>query len=239
MGMITAHDVVLALSNSGETAELVILLPLIKRLGAPLIAMTGRRDSTLGRSAEFVLDVSVEKEACPLQLAPTSSTTAALVMGDALAIALLEARGFTADDFAMAHPGGSLGRRLLLKVSDIIHVGEELPRVSPVTLLHEALGEMSRKGFGMTSVVNADGTVIGIFTDGDLRRVIVRGIDTRNVRIEEVMTRTFKSIQAGMLAAEALNLMQQHKITSLLVLDGQGQLQGLLHMQDLLRAGVA
>jgi arabinose-5-phosphate isomerase len=186
-----------------------------------------------------VLDVSVEKEACPLQLAPTSSTTVALVMGDALAIALLEARGFTADDFALAHPGGSLGRRLLLKVSDIIHVGEELPRVRPGTMLREALTEMSRKGFGMTSVVDADGTVIGIFTDGDLRRVIDKGIDPRSARIDEVMTRGFKSIQAGVLAAEALNIMQQYRITSLLVLDAQGQLQGLLHMQDLLRAGVA
>jgi arabinose-5-phosphate isomerase len=239
MGMITAQDVVLALSNSGETAELIVLLPLIKRLGVPLLALTGRRDSSLGRSADVVLDVSVEKEACPLQLAPTSSTTVALVMGDALAIALLEARGFTADDFALAHPGGSLGRRLLLKVSDIIHVGEELPRVRPGTMLREALTEMSRKGFGMTSVVDADGTVIGIFTDGDLRRVIDKGIDPRSARIDEVMTRGFKSIQAGVLAAEALNIMQQYRITSLLVLDAQGQLQGLLHMQDLLRAGVA
>ena len=238
MGMITANDVVLALSNSGETAELVVLMPLIKRLGVPLIVMTGRADSTMGRTATVVIDVSVEREACPLGLAPTSSTTAALVMGDALAIALLNARGFTADDFALAHPGGSIGRRLLLKVSDIIHTGVQLPRVSPDTPLREALVEMTRKGFGMTSVVDETGKVVGVYTDGDLRRTLDKSIDVRSARMHEVMTRSFKSIDADMLAAEALALMQRHKITALPVLDSDGKLHGLLHMQDLLRAGV-
>lgn len=239
MGMITPQDVVLALSNSGETAEIVVLLPLIKRLGVPLIALSGKTDSTLGRAATVVLDASVAKEACPLGLAPTSSTTAALVLGDALAIALLDARGFTADDFAMAHPGGSLGRRLLLKVSDLIHVGSELPRVTPGTLLRDALVEMSRKGFGMTIVVDPADTVLGVFTDGDLRRILDRRIDVHTARIEEVMTTPFRSITSGILAAEALALMQNYKITSLPVLDAKGCLLGLLHMQDLLRAGVA
>lgn len=238
MGMITSKDVVLALSNSGETNELVILLPLIKRLGVPLIALTGKPDSAIGKAATVVIDVSVEQEACPLRLAPTSSTTAALAMGDALAIALLDARGFTADDFAFAHPGGSLGRRLLLKVGDLIHAGEEIPRVGEDTLLRDALVEMTRKGFGMTSVIDAGGKVAGVFTDGDLRRALDRSIDVHCARMREVMTRQFKSIDAEMLAAEALALMQRHKITALLVIDESNELQGLLHMQDLLRAGV-
>ncbi len=238
MGMITSKDVVLALSNSGETNELVILLPLIKRLGVPLIALTGKPDSAIGKAATVVIDVSVEQEACPLRLAPTSSTTAALAMGDALAIALLDARGFTADDFAFAHPGGSLGRRLLLKVGDLIHTGEEIPRVGEDTLLRDALVEMTRKGFGMTSVIDAGGKVVGVFTDGDLRRALDRSIDVHCARMREVMTRQFKSIDAEMLAAEALALMQRHKITALLVIDESNELQGLLHMQDLLRAGV-
>jgi arabinose-5-phosphate isomerase len=238
IGMITARDVVLALSNSGETNELVILLPLIKRLGVPLIALTGKPDSAIGKAATVVIDVSVEHEACPLRLAPTSSTTAALAMGDALAIALLDARGFTAADFAFAHPGGSLGRRLLLKVGDLIHRGEELPRVAEDTLLKDALVEMTRKGFGMTSVIGDDGKVAGVFTDGDLRRALDRSIDVHSARMCDVMTRQFKSIRSDMLAAEALALMQKHKITALLVIDESNALQGLLHMQDLLRAGV-
>ncbi|MCG3201866.1 MAG: Arabinose 5-phosphate isomerase KdsD [Gammaproteobacteria bacterium] len=238
MGMITSRDVVLALSNSGETNELVILLPLIKRLGAPLIALTGRPDSAIGKAATVVIDVSVEQEACPLRLAPTSSTTAALAMGDALAIALLDARGFTADDFAFAHPGGTLGRRLLLKVGDLIHTGDELPRVGEDTLLRDALVEMTRKGFGMTSVIDAGGKIAGVFTDGDLRRALDRSIDVHGARMREVMTRQFKSIGAEMLAAEALALMQKYKISALLVVDESRELQGLLHMQDLLRAGV-
>lgn len=238
MGMITSKDVVLALSNSGETNELVILLPLIKRLGVPLIALTGKPDSAVGKAATVVIDVSVEREACPLRLAPTSSTTAALAMGDALAIALLDARGFTADDFAFAHPGGSLGRRLLLKVGDLIHTGEEIPRVGEETLLRDALVEMTRKGFGMTSVIDTGGKVVGVFTDGDLRRALDRSVDVHCARMREVMTRQFKSIGAEMLAAEALALMQRHKITALLVIDESNQPQGLLHMQDLLRAGV-
>lgn len=238
MGMITSKDVVLALSNSGETNELVILLPLIKRLGVPLIALTGKPDSAIGKAATVVIDVSVEQEACPLRLAPTSSTTAALAMGDALAIALLDARGFTADDFAFAHPGGTLGRRLLLKVGDLIHTGEEMPRVAEHTLLRDALVEMTRKGFGMTSVIDTGGKVVGVFTDGDLRRALDRSVDVHCARMREVMTRQFKSIGAETLAAEALALMQRHKITALLVIDESDQLQGLLHMQDLLRAGV-
>lgn len=238
MGMITAKDVVLALSNSGETNELVVLLPLIKRLGVPLIALAGKPDSTIGKAATVVIDVSVEQEACPLRLAPTSSTTAALAMGDALAIALLDARGFTADDFAFAHPGGSLGRRLLLKVSDLIHTGDEIPKVAEDTLLREALVEMTRKGFGMTSVIDAGGRVAGVFTDGDLRRALDRSIDVHCAHMREVMTRQFKSIGAEMLAAEALAMMQKHKIAVLLVIDESNRLQGLLHMQDLLRAGV-
>lgn len=238
MGMITSKDVVLALSNSGETNELVVLLPLIKRLGVPLIALTGKPDSAIGKAATVVIDVSVQQEACPLRLAPTSSTTAALAMGDALAIALLDARGFTADDFAFAHPGGSLGRRLLLKVSDLIHTGDEIPKVAEGTLLRDALVEMTRKGFGMTSVIDAGGKVAGVFTDGDLRRALDRSIDVHCAPMREVMTRQFKSIGAEMLAAEALALMQKHKITALLVIDESNELQGLLHMQDLLRAGV-
>ncbi|MGQ0657405.1 MAG: KpsF/GutQ family sugar-phosphate isomerase [Chromatiales bacterium] len=237
MGMITAKDVVLAISNSGETGELIVLLPLIKRLGVPLVAMTGSRASTLGRAATVILDVSVAQEACPLGLAPTSSTTAALAMGDALAIALLDARGFSADDFALAHPGGTLGRRLLLKVGDLIHVGDEVPLVGEDTLLRDALVIMTRKGFGMTAVVEAR-RVIGVFTDGDLRRTLDKGVDVHTVRMREVMTRQCKTVTADRLAAEALALMQQHKITALLVVDEGLLLQGILHMHDLLRAGV-
>lgn len=238
MGMITGSDVVLTISNSGETGELIVLLPLIKRLGVPLIAMTGNRTSTLGRAATVILDVSVSEEACPLGLAPTSSTAAALAMGDALAIALLNARGFSADDFALAHPGGTLGRRLLLKVSDLIHAGDEVPAVSPGTLLKDALIVMTRKGFGMTAVVEESGRVIGIFTDGDLRRTLDKGADVHTVRMREIMTRQCKTISGDRLAVEALVLMQQHKITALLVVEEGMQLQGILHMHDLLRAGV-
>jgi len=238
LGMITAKDVVVALSSSGETDELLLLLPLIRRLGAPLIALTGNTQSTLAREATVNLDVSVAKEACPLGLAPTSSTTALLVMGDALAIALLQARGFSADDFARSHPAGRLGRRLLLHVGDVMQTGERVPAVTESTLLADALIEITRKGLGMTAVVDAQKCVIGIYTDGDLRRTLDRAIDIRATRISEVMTRGAKTARPGQLAAELLKTMQDHKINSLPVVDEQGRLVGALNMHDLLRAGV-
>ncbi|MBA2491571.1 MAG: KpsF/GutQ family sugar-phosphate isomerase [Gammaproteobacteria bacterium] len=238
LGMITAKDVVVALSSSGETDELLLLLPLIKRLGAPLIALTGNPASTLAREATVNLDVSVAKEACPLGLAPTSSTTALLVMGDALAIALLQARGFSADDFARSHPAGRLGRRLLLHVGDIMQTGERVPAVTESTLLADALIEITRKGLGMTAVVDAEKRVIGIYTDGDLRRTLDRAIDIRATRIGEVMTEGAKTARSEQLAAELLKTMQDHKINSLPVVDERGVLVGALNMHDLLRAGV-
>jgi arabinose-5-phosphate isomerase len=238
LGMITSQDVVLALSNSGETDELVNILPLIKRLGVPLVTMTGNPQSSLAEAADVNLDVSVAREACPLGLAPTSSTTAALVMGDALAVALLEARGFTAEDFARSHPGGRLGRRLLLHVADIMHRGERVPAVRGDVPLREALVEMSRQGLGMTAVVDADHRVIGIFTDGDLRRTLDRGIDVRAVRVDAVMIAHPVTANAELLAAEALALMESRKINALLVTDADGRLVGALNMHDLLRARV-
>ena len=238
MGMITAQDVVIALSNSGNTAEVVTLLPLIKRLGIPLISITGNPNSTLARAAVANLDTGVEQEACPLNLAPTSSTTTALVMGDALAIALLEARGFSAEDFAFSHPGGSLGRRLLLLVDDIMHSGAQMPLVSPDTPLRDALLEMTRKGLGLTGVTDEQGTLAGIFTDGDLRRTLDQDIDIRNARIEQVMTPRCKTARQGILAAEALKIMEDGKISGLFVVDEHGKPVGALNMHDLLRAGV-
>ena len=238
LGMITPQDVVLALSNSGETSELLIILPLLKRLGTPLIAMTGKPQSTLARESEVHLDVSVEKEACPLGLAPTSSTTAALVMGDALAVALLQARGFTAEDFALSHPGGSLGRRLLLHVSDIMHTDNALPVVAEEASLNDALAMMSAKGLGMTAVVDTQGRLSGVYTDGDLRRTLNRPVDIHRLRVSDVMTRNCKTVPPDMLAAEALQLMDEKKINGLLVVDGQQQLVGAFNMHDLLRAGV-
>ena len=238
LGMVTAKDVVLALSNSGETAELLTILPLIKRLGVPLIALTGNPGSTLAREADVNIDVSVRQEACPLGLAPTSSTTAALAMGDAMAIALLEARGFTAQDFALSHPGGSLGRRLLLHIGDIMRKGDEIPRVGGGASLAEALVEMSKKGMGMTAIVDPAGGVAGIFTDGDLRRTLDRGIDIRHCRVAEVMTRDCVTATADLLAAEALQIMEENKINGLLILDRGDKLSGALSMHDLLRAGV-
>lgn len=238
LGMITNTDVVLALSNSGETDELLTILPLLKRLGVPLIAMTGKPGSTLAHEAEVNIDVSVEKEACPLGLAPTSSTTAALVMGDAMAVALLEARGFTAEDFALAHPGGSLGRRLLLHVSDIMHTGSALPMVSIDASLEEALKEMSKKGLGMTAIVKTTGQAVGIYTDGDLRRTLDRPIDIREVSVSDVMTSNCKTAPPEMLAAEALQMMDEMKINGLLVVDSKQNLIGAFNMHDLLRSGV-
>lgn len=238
MGMITRDDVVLALSNSGSTAEIVTLLPLIKRLGITLISMTGNPDSPLAKAAEVNLDARVAQEACPLNLAPTSSTTVSLVLGDALAIALLEARGFTAEDFAFSHPGGALGRRLLLKVENVMHSGDNLPQVKRGTSLRDALLEMTQKGLGMTVITEDDGRFAGIFTDGDLRRTLDRNIDVREALIDHVMTANGKTARADMLAAEALKIMEDHKISSLVVIDEHQQPIGALNMHDLLRAGV-
>lgn len=238
LGMITDKDVVLAISNSGTTDEILTILPLIKRLGVPLVSLTGNPLSVLAKTADTNLDVSVEEEACPLGLAPTASTTATLVMGDALAIALLESRGFTADDFALAHPGGSLGRRLLLRVDDLIHTGDEIPKVQESTLLSEALVEMTRKGLGMTAVVDGQDNAVGIFTDGDLRRAIDHKIDVHLTPVNQVMTTDFKSVMPGILAAEALRVMEENTINALLVIDGNNKLIGALNMHDLLRAGV-
>jgi arabinose-5-phosphate isomerase len=238
MGMITALDVVLALSNSGETDELLTILPLIKRLSVPLIALTGKLDSQLGREASAVIDVSVAKEACPLGLAPTASTTAALVMGDAMAVALLEARGFTAEDFALAHPGGSLGRRLLLHVADVMHTGNGIPIVPKGASLSEALLEITRKRLGMTAVVDDADSLLGIFTDGDLRRTLDGEVDVRSTPVEQVMTRGCKTISPGVLAAEALEVMEHHKINALLVTNEAGKIVGALNLHDMLRARV-
>ncbi|MGD9984202.1 MAG: KpsF/GutQ family sugar-phosphate isomerase [Porticoccaceae bacterium] len=237
LGMITRDDLVIALSNSGETTEVTTLIPLLKRLGVPLIALTGAPDSLLARTADVHLDVSVAQEACPLGLAPTTSTTVALVMGDALAVALLEKRGFSAEDFAFSHPGGKLGRRLLLKVGDIMHGGPEFPRVTEATPLRDALLEMTQKGFGLTAVVTAEGELLGVFTDGDLRRAIDHRIDINVARVGEVMTRNCKTVSSEMLAAEALTVMEDNKITALVVTDGRRP-AGVVHMHDLLRAGV-
>jgi arabinose-5-phosphate isomerase len=237
LGMITRADIVLALSNSGETPELVVLLPHLKRLGVPLLVMTGKPASTLARAATVALDVSVPEEACPLNLAPTASTTAALAMGDALAVTLLEARGFTSEDFARSHPGGSLGRRLFLRVEDVMRTGADLPRVGPETPLQDGLIEITRKALGMTVVVDADDRVLGVFTDGDLRRTLGRRSDVLTARMREVMTPNCKTIGPRELAAEAVHLMEVHRITVLPVVDAGGKLLGALSVNDLLRAG--
>ncbi|WP_160152798.1 KpsF/GutQ family sugar-phosphate isomerase [Microbulbifer sp. ALW1] len=238
LGMITRQDLVVAISNSGTSAEVLTLLPLLKRLGIPMISMTGKPDSPLAQSADVNLDIAVETEACPLNLAPTSSTTVTLVMGDALAVALLEARGFTAEDFAFSHPGGALGRQLLLKVEDVMHAGDELPQVAPETHLSQALLEMTSKGFGMTTVVDGKGQLLGVFTDGDLRRVIDQKFELNSATMEQVMSRRPKTVSAQTLAAEALRIMEDNKITALVVEDPEHHPIGLLHMHDILRAGV-
>lgn len=238
LGMITASDVVFALSNSGETGELLILLPIIKRLGVPLIALTGNAASTLAKAATVHIDVGVAQEACPLGLAPTSSTTAALVMGDALAVSLLEARGFTRDDFALSHPGGRLGKRLLLRVEEIMHTGEAVPAVPEGALIREALLEMTGKKLGMTAVVDAAGRAAGIFTDGDLRRMLEKDFDIHSTTIAEVMTRNCTTIGKEMLAAEAMHIMEEKKINALLVVDEENLTIGALNMHDLIRAGI-
>ena len=238
LGMLARGDVLLALSNSGETEEVLALLPQIKRMAVPLIALTGNPLSTLAAAADAHLDVGVPQEACPHNLAPTASTTAALVMGDALAVALLQARGFSAEDFARAHPGGRLGRRLLLRVEDIMRRGDRLPRVRPDTPLSDALIEMTRKGLGLTAVVDAQQHLLGVFTDGDLRRALDRRVDLHATSMREVMTVGGRSIDAHELAAAAAALMQAHRITALLVTDDARQLIGALNVHDLMQAGV-
>lgn len=238
LGMITHEDVCIALSNSGESAELTAIVPLIKRRGARLIAMTGNPNSTLARAADVHLDASVAQEACPLNLAPTASTTAVLALGDALAIALLEARGFGSEDFARTHPGGTLGRRLLVHVRDVMHAGSELPSVAETALLPLALLEMTSKGLGMTAVVDDAQRVVGIITDGDLRRVLEKSIDVRVANAREVMSLNPRSISPDQLAVAAVEKMQSHNINGLLVVDEVGKLVGALNMLDLLRAGI-
>ncbi|WP_158881946.1 KpsF/GutQ family sugar-phosphate isomerase [Rhodanobacter sp. L36] len=239
LGMILPQDILLALSYSGETDELLFILPMIKRQGIPLIAITGKPGSSLASQADVHLDGSITNEACPLGLAPTTSTTVALVLGDALAIALLEARGFTSDDFARSHPAGSLGRRLLLRISDVMHTGDDVPRVAPNANVTAALVEMTRKHLGMTAVVDANQQLIGVFTDGDLRRALDDdGVDLRTATVEALMTRGPKTISADKLAAEAAQLMEKHEIHALLVVDDDQRVVGALNIHDLLRARV-
>lgn len=238
LGMITASDVVLAISNSGNTEELTSLLPALKRKGIPLICMTGDKNSLLAQASSAVLDISVAEEACPLGLAPTSSTTATLVMGDALSMALLEARGFTHDDFAMSHPGGKLGRRLLVRVQDLMHSGEEIPMVETGTPLADALIEMSQKGFGLTTVIDSQQNIIGVFTDGDLRRALDAGRDIQTTSIEAAMSENFKTISPNALAAEAAKAMQDANVYVLIVQESQQPIAGIIKMHDLLQANV-
>ncbi len=237
LGMITADDVVIALSNSGETSEITLLLPLLKRLGIPLISLTGRTGSTLAKAADINLDVSVSKEACPLGLAPTSSTTASLAMGDALAVAILDERGFTEEDFALSHPGGNLGRRLLLRVSDIMHTGDAIPLIDHQASLKQTLLEMSAKGLGMAGVTEGD-RLVGIYTDGDLRRTFEKMPDISTALVRDFMTPDCVTIQPGQIASEALKIMHDRKINALIVVDESDRIQGALNMHDLLRAGV-
>jgi len=238
LGMVTAGDVVLAISNSGESDEIAAIVPAIKRLGVTLIAMTGNVESSLGRHAEIVISSAVDQEACPLNLAPTASTTAQMALGDALAVALLDARGFREEDFARSHPGGSLGRKLLMHVVDLMRGGDAVPRVDAGTVMTEMLHEMTRKGLGFTAVCDASGRVAGIFTDGDLRRLIETGADLRAMRASDVMSASPKLVRADALAVEAADLMERHRVTGLLVVDGNGQLVGAINSNDLMRAKV-
>ena len=237
LGMVSTQDIVIAISNSGESNEILALIPVLKRLQVPLICITSRPESSMGKAADVHLCVKVPQEACPLGLAPTSSTTATLVMGDALAVALLKARGFTAEDFALSHPGGALGRKLLLRVSDIMHTGDEIPHVSKDASLRDALLEITRKNMGMTVICDSLMKIEGIFTDGDLRRVFDMGVDLHSLNIADVMTVGGIRVRPTLLAVDALNLMQSRHITSVLVADGE-QLLGVVHMHDMLRAGV-
>jgi arabinose-5-phosphate isomerase len=238
LGMITPKDLVIAITYSGETAEIITILPLLKRLGLPLISMTGAPDSTLGVAATVVLDTAVQEEACPLNLAPTASTTAALAMGDALAVALLESRGFTVEDFARSHPGGALGKRLLLHVEDLMHTGDQIPRVGADSGLAEGLLEMTQKGLGMTAVTTPDGQLQGIFTDGDLRRALDNNLDVHNTSMRDVMTAQCTTVRPDQLAAEVVRIMEQRKINALLVVDDNDLLVGALNVHDFFRAGV-
>jgi arabinose-5-phosphate isomerase len=238
LGMITGQDLLLAVSYSGETDEVVTILPLVKRLGAGMISMTGNPKSTLAKAADAHLDVSVSEEACPLNLAPTASTTATLAMGDALAVALLKSRGFTAEDFALSHPSGSLGKRLLLRVADVMRTDDSIPAVHPGVLLRDGLMEISEKGLGMTAIVDDHRRILGIFTDGDLRRALDAGVDIRTTVIGDIMHTGCKTIAADVLAVEAVHLMEENKITSLLVADDSGGLVGALNIHDLFRAGI-
>ncbi|MBF9001688.1 arabinose-5-phosphate isomerase KdsD [Vibrio nitrifigilis] len=237
LGMVTAQDIVLAISNSGESSEIVSLFPVLKRLNVKIISMTGNPDSNMAKLANIHLQISVPQEACPLGLAPTSSTTATLVMGDALAIALLQARGFTSEDFALSHPGGALGRKLLLKLSDIMHTGDELPKVKPSALIREALLEISQKGLGMTAIVDDNDQLIGIFTDGDLRRILDKRVDIHSATIDTVMTQYPTTATPNILAVEGVNLMQEKRINGLMLVENH-KLVGALNMHDLLKAGV-
>jgi len=239
LGMITEDDVVIALSNSGQSEEILAILPVIKRLGIKLISFTGEPNSELAQASDFHLNIAVDKEACPLNLAPTSSTTTTLVMGDALAIALLEARGFTADDFARSHPGGRLGKRLLVRVNDLMHTGNAIPKVTADVSLEQAILEITGKGLGITAIVTEHDTLEGIFTDGDLRRTFEKGIDLKTAIISDVMTRQYASISADALAVDALNQMEKLSITALPVISDDSQLIGIIHMHDLLKAGIA
>lgn len=238
LGMITSNDVVIALSNSGSSSEMVALLPTLTRVGAKIISLCGKADSPLAQAADVNLDIWIESEACPLDLAPTSSTTASLVMGDALTVALLEARGFSAEDFAFRHPGGTLGRKLLLRVSDVMHAGDQVPKIHRAASLGETLSMMTAKGFGMTAVMDDTDKLVGIFTDGDLRRCVDKGMNIGNAIVGDVMTPNPRTVQSRMLAAQALNLMETNKITALIVEDENQKAVGVLHMHDLLRAGL-
>ncbi len=238
LGMITNQDVLLAISNSGETEEIITILPLVKRMGAPLITMTGNPGSTLAEAADVHLDVSVAEEACPLNLAPTASTTATLAMGDALAVALLKLRGFTAEDFALSHPSGSLGKRLILRVTDVMRTGSDMPAVAPDVKLTDGLMEMTQKGLGMTAVIDDQDRIVGIFTDGDLRRALDAGVDVHKTTMNEVMHTKCTTVSADVLAAEAVHVMEENKITALLVIDDDRRLVGALNVHDLFRAGI-
>ena len=238
LGMITRQDIVVAISHSGNTHELVTLLPLFKRMDIPLITLTGNMESTLAQASDVCLDVSIRHEACPLGLAPTTSTTVALVMGDALAVALLQARGFSAEDFALSHPGGSLGKQLLLRIDELVHQGEQLPLISEHATISEALIEVTNKKLGMTCVVDSRGQLLGVYTDGDIRRTLTSQYDIHTTPLKTVMTRNCRTIKSGMLAAEALAIMQKHTITSLVVVDDHNIPHAVLHLHDLLKAGV-
>ncbi|SFD30377.1 arabinose-5-phosphate isomerase [Pseudoalteromonas denitrificans DSM 6059] len=238
LGMVTAQDVVILISNSGETSEVINIIPVLKRIGAKMVSMTGNTKSSLAKLSDVHVCIKVEQEACPLGLAPTASTTATLVMGDAFAVALLEARGFTANDFALSHPGGSLGKRLILTLKDIMHTGTQVPIVKCDDIIKDALLEMSEKGLGMTAIVNAQNQLQGIFTDGDLRRILEQRVDIHNTKISKVMTMECTTVNSNMLAAQALNIMENKRINGLLVVNESNQPIGALNMQDLLKAGV-